>query len=181
MKKLYIKKEILLMYEKEVLDEKIIVETVKKLFNPTIAGISEANKISAPRKVQYYKGWEIAKMISEGTLRPGDKVSAGMIGVFKIVKSHIEVDNTNSPLKNKELGNSVFTQEECLFEIIKQSVTFDDVLKSDKKCRVEHESIKVDTMLDTYKDFNTVMAILSSWYSEEKLKSIIREGRWYLE
>ena len=91
-------------------------------------------------------------------------------------------------------------------EVKRTPVTFEDVLNSDKKCRVEHELInerKYYNLLNEKKkiefneewiqiawedyekgdflDFENLMLIISYLAEFDDLREIIKEGKWYLE
>lgn len=64
------------------------------------------------------------------------------------------------------------------FVKVEKPVSFDDVLKSDKKCRVEH-----DLVISTkeYEDFDILIADISNVRDAQELKDIMLNGKWYLE
>lgn len=68
-----------------------------------------------------------------------------------------------------------------LFSLKQQPVTFEEVLNSDKRCRVEYafdNGIEVET---EYDDFDIITCELSTDFEAEQLKEIIKNGKWYLE
>lgn len=72
------------------------------------------------------------------------------------------------------------------FVQIHKFVTFDEVLKSDKRCRVEHELVnKINNdeygYFDKYRTFDICIWNLTQELNSEKLKKVITEGKWYLE
>ena len=66
-------------------------------------------------------------------------------------------------------------------------VTFDEVLKSSKRCRVEHELVNKITGYNEYSFFNSYTTFdnyifnLAQELNSEELKKVITEGKWYLE
>jgi hypothetical protein len=77
---------------------------------------------------------------------------------------------------------------------INKPITFNGVLNSNKKCRVEHEII--DKILDetsqdaslawrlrktNYTSLANIMESLGHYCSGEGIRDIIKEGRWHLE
>ncbi|UVX34182.1 MAG: hypothetical protein [Bacteriophage sp.] len=85
------------------------------------------------------------------------------------------------------------------FEFIQQPVTFEEVLNSDKKCRIEHEELnkvieKTNELNDSstneflisfkkgeYLNFNNLLELFIWILSDSKIRKIIKEGKWYLE
>lgn len=61
--------------------------------------------------------------------------------------------------------------------LIQQPVTLDEVLKSDKNCKVEHEF----GYFSEYHDLKTIFEMLVENYDNVEIKKIIKEGKWYLE
>ena len=86
------------------------------------------------------------------------------------------------------------------FEFIQQPVTFEEVLNSDKKCRVEHEMLKKDfsdyysmindnalikrikdVLNDKYMSINDIFYVFGYIFTGDTLKKIFKEAKWYLE
>lgn len=67
------------------------------------------------------------------------------------------------------------------FRKIPQAVRFMDVVDSDKKCRVEHELVDNVKYEKEYHDFHEVMRNMLTWYNNDELKTVIKDGKWYLE
>lgn len=67
------------------------------------------------------------------------------------------------------------------FEFIQQPVTFEEVLNSDKKCRVEH---KLTAEYSNFKEFmflDILLSFISQYFGDEECKKIFKEAKWYLE
>lgn len=64
---------------------------------------------------------------------------------------------------------------------VETPVSFNDVLNSDKKCRIEHDLIDNDEYSKNYHELDNLMNVMSKWYTSEELKTVIKEGRWFLE
>lgn len=63
---------------------------------------------------------------------------------------------------------------------VEKPVSFEEVLNSDKKCRVEHELLRGDYYKE-YKNFTFLLKSLIETYVPEHVKSILKNGKWYLE
>lgn len=70
--------------------------------------------------------------------------------------------------------------KEDTFSKIEKPVSFTEVLNSDKRCRVEHELLKGDYYKE-YKNFTFLLRSLIETYVPEHVKSILKNGRWFLE
>ena len=136
-----------------------------------------------------YKGWEIAKLISEGKLE-GKKIELfnGDIDgnlpymVSKAAMWDIECE--------REIGNSLLTDKKNEYIIPQEPVSFMDCVASDGWVRVEHEltsKLKPDgNYMQEFKNgecipFAWVMYYLSLELENEELRTVIEEGKWYLE
>lgn len=69
---------------------------------------------------------------------------------------------------------------------IQQPVSFMEVVKSDKKCKVEHKLMnchfdEYSFNLKGYKFFSNVMETLGDVHTSRELRKIILEGKWYIE
>ncbi len=140
------------------------------------------------------KIWEILKE---------ENVGKEVIGSNKI-KYRIALGGKDDVLLFEEgdIQCKLFTQIEIMtldFEFIQQPVTFEEVLNSDKKCRIEHEELnkvieKTNELNDSsaneflisfkkgeYLNFNNLLELFIWIFSNYKIKQIIKEGKWYLE
>lgn len=140
------------------------------------------------------KIWEILKE---------ENVGKEVIGSNKI-KYRIALGGKDDVLLFEEgdIECKLFTQIEIMtldFELIQQPVTFEEVLNSDKKCRVEHKELnkvieKTNELNDSsanefligfkkgeYLNFNNLLELFIWIFSNYKIKQIIKEGKWYLE
>ena len=134
-----------------------------------------------------YKGWEIAKMVSEGILKDGDKIKFPLGSEYEIYMGGI----FSSFGKYAELGSSMLASSDAFYEIVQKSVTFDEVVNSDKRCRVEHKLIDVYYSIHTSQPFGKYLYeyhklylhihALSEVFDDEEFKEIIKNGKWYLE
>jgi hypothetical protein len=72
-----------------------------------------------------------------------------------------------------------------VFIPIQQPVSFMEVVKSGKKCKVEHELIDTDLTVYSNKkisDFNDLDWVLFTLTNNQiDIKTIIQEGKWYIE
>lgn len=129
--------------------------------------------------MEIYKTWEVIKMLTENKELIFKSISCGTC---------LSIIHTNFiSSKNKEHARMDIDINDR-WTLIEQSVIFDEVLKNNKKCRVEHELINkcnfIGGELEGLKEFNEldcIMCILSCRLDSESLKTIIREGKWYLE
>ena len=131
-----------------------------------------------------YKGWEIAKMVSEGILKDGDKIKSPLGSEYTIFMGGIFYGN-------KEIDSSMLTSNSAFYEIVEKSVTFMEAVNSDKRCRVEHKLIDGYYSIHTNQPFGKYlydyhklylhMHALSEVFDNEKFKEIIKNGKWYLE
>lgn len=65
---------------------------------------------------------------------------------------------------------------------IQKPVSFDQVLCSDKKCRVEHELFDFNRVFgDGYFGLDSILYEVANYLDEIEIKRVIREGKWYLE
>ena len=63
------------------------------------------------------------------------------------------------------------------FVKIKTPVSFNDILHSDKRCRVEHELLSIED----YFYLRDILSYLSEHFNSELIRKIILEGKWYIE
>ena len=64
------------------------------------------------------------------------------------------------------------------FKLKQYPVTFEEVLNSDKRCRIEHEILN---NWEDYVSFGWLMITLAKDLKENELKEVIKNGKWYLE
>lgn len=136
-----------------------------------------------------YKGWEIVKLISEGKLE-GRKIELVNIGVGRNLSYIVSRTVIWDREYEIELGNSLLTDADNEYIIPQEPVTFMDCVNSDKLVRVEHElTNNLHSVLFYYKEFKNgeyipfghLMFYLSSDLNGEELRTVIEEGKWYLE
>lgn len=135
-----------------------------------------------------YKTWEVLKMIEENkTLEFKNK--RGEIIKYKNYCVRILKDNKNLEFYGFDI------EDEWI--LIKQPVTFEEVLSLNKRCKVEHELINDEINIccnekvikdsckflisGRYLELNYLMLALSWIFSNEGIRKIIEEGKWYLE
>ena len=116
---------------------------------------------------------------------------------FKIVYEDGLKANTNMILKTDEddTKHLNWVDGSCLkvysfladaiFIPIQQPVSFMEVVKSGKKCKVEHELVDTDLVVYVNKkisDFNDLDWVLFTLTDNQiDIKTIIQEGKWYIE
>ena len=136
-----------------------------------------------------YKGWEIAKLISEGKLE-GRKIELVNIGIGKNSPYMVNRAAMWDVECEREVGNSLLTNVHDEYIIPQEPVSFMDCVANDGWVRVEHEltsKLKPDGYyVQEFKNgecipFEWVMFSLSSELENEELKTVINEGKWYLE
>jgi hypothetical protein len=81
---------------------------------------------------------------------------------------------TIKPVLNKRIMNLKFKK-------VQSPVSFMDVINSTKKCRIEHELVNNDEYSQNYHELYDLMYVMSEWYTSDELKTVIKEGKWYLE
>ncbi|GAA0115248.1 hypothetical protein [Clostridium senegalense] len=102
--------------------------------------------------------------------------------VWKQISKSSMVDR----IEIKEYGPRIYLREnrksigfrDTIFKLIKQPVTFEEVLNSEKRCKVEHELLHEQF---EYQPLDNLMYYLSYSYYENDFKQILKEGKWYLE
>lgn len=135
-----------------------------------------------------YKTWEVIKMLEFDNLLEF-KCGGGVINY----KNRVIEWEDNEPL----IFNDV--TQTYKWELVKRAVTFEEVLNSGRKCRVEHElmdaltedecctsealikSINKDICEGKYLLFGSLFLVLSWRFVTDEVKKIIKEGKWYLE
>lgn len=136
-----------------------------------------------------YKGWEIAKLISEGKLegRKIEWVSNSGSGNLPYMVSKDAIWDIGY---EREAGNSLLTDANSEYIIPQVPVSFMDCVASEGWVRVEHElTNKIIVNGRYYKEFKNgehipferLMFYLSLCLEGEELRTIIEEGKWYLE
>jgi len=130
-----------------------------------------------------YKGWEIAKVISEGKIE-GKKIQ----WVTDLFQEDCSKENhfykvINGCLWNeREIGNSYLTLPNNEFIIIQEPVTFMDCVNSKGEVRIDHEiANKVFEHIHIPSDLSAILYHLSSKLCHEDLCEVIKNGKWYLE
>lgn len=136
-----------------------------------------------------YKGWEIAKLISEGKLegRKIEWVSNSGSGNLPYMVSKDAIWDIGY---EREAGNSLLTDANSEYIIPQVPVSFMDCVANDGWARVEHELTSKlkpgGNYVQEFKNgecipFAWVMYYLSSELDNEELRTVIEEGKWYLE
>lgn len=127
-----------------------------------------------------YKLWEVIKMMAEDE----DKdlqfkneyhvIGANNNGFLKLIETIFD---------NKTLDGNIKLNSE--WKLVQQPVTFEKVLKSSGRCRVEHELLNEYeiTSLSDFMEFDFYMLNLCDCaaLSSDEIKKILKEGKWYLE
>lgn len=68
------------------------------------------------------------------------------------------------------------------WEKIKEPVTFEEVINSDKLCRVEHPFlIENEFDIKIFKTFDELMFGISNITNAHEMREIIKNGKWYLQ
>lgn len=124
-------------------------------------------------EIKKYKTYEALKMIEENKKL---KFTNGYVimrfnNIFDTI-SFYDAKNENEAVS---LLNININGE---WKLIKQSVTFEEVLNSNKRCKIEHELLHEKL---EYQPFDNLMYYLSNTYYENDFKQILIEGKWYLE
>ena len=99
--------------------------------------------------------------------------------IFEIIKvgNGIEINLKNEPCVAIQ---GVFLGDNRKFKLKQQPVTLEEVLNSDKRCKVEHELLK-DKYYSLYDEFDFILVEISSNFKTKETKEIIKNGKWYLE
>lgn len=123
-----------------------------------------------------YKGWEIAKMICEGTLKDGDMIENQYEDTFEIKNYHLVYKDNE-----KELGSSYFGGD-FNYKIVPQPVSFEEAINfglEGKMIKVKHYSLN-DSWNDRYFRVNKIFEMLSR-ATLGGIPYIIKEGKWYIK
>ena len=124
-----------------------------------------------------YKIYEVLKMIEK------DKSLVFTDNIYDVFydKEYEVVRFKNKAKETLNLKGIGFSQ---VFYLVEKSVTFEEVLNSNKLCKVKHDLIKkrFDTSdSTTYELFDEIIAFLSNNLNDKELKEVIKNGKWYLE
>lgn len=122
------------------------------------------------------KIWEILKE---------ENVGKSVVGSNKAIYK-IKLGQCNDILlfKKESCICEEFSQIEIMtlnFEFIQQPVTFEEILNSDKKCRVEHNKTNSFSILENFMELDSFLCYISQYFASEDIRQIIKEGKWYLE
>lgn len=127
-----------------------------------------------------YKGWEIAKLISEGKLE-GKKLMLLIEG--EEYNHHYRVNRNILMDGTREVGSSILTDTKMEYTLCQEPISFMDCVSSNGNVRVDHEltnelfkHIHIPMNLS-----NVLFQITNHLESNEDLKKVILEGKWYLE
>uniref|UniRef100_UPI000A911BFE hypothetical protein n=1 Tax=Clostridium sp. ATCC 25772 TaxID=1676991 RepID=UPI000A911BFE len=136
--------------------------------------------------------WEVIKMLEENNelkfKNDRHVIGSSELGFLKLIET---------TYSKKQLEGNINLASE--WELARNPVTFEEVLNSNKKCRVEHELI--DSGLDdeitsndnvtledyqtlkegNYMELHNLISVLPWILSNEEFKQVIKEGKWYLE
>ena len=126
-----------------------------------------------------YKIYEVLKLIEEDTTLEFQNEHGE---IMKYKNGCVRCFKSN---KNLELyGFSIADK----WELIKQPVTFEEVLNSNKRCKVKHDLIKERFNVDgcssyetSYETLDVLISFLSNSLDDKDLKEVIKNGKWYLE
>ena len=129
-----------------------------------------------------YKGWEIARLISEGKLEgkeiqkitnyKGDDITESGIN-YKIKNSeliHIEFDETAT-------SNSL-TNAKSEYIIVQEPVTFTEAITSGKRIKCIHNRF---TLSDRYLSISEMLKQMSISSLDDFIPTLVTEGKWYIE
>lgn len=130
------------------------------------------------RKMKKYKLWEVIKMMAEDRdlqFTDGDiTLGSDDNGILIFLKAVFEEESLDD---NVDLDSE--------WELVQKPVTFEKVLKSSGRCRVEHELLNEYeiTSLSDFMEFDFYMLNLCDCasLSSDEIKKILKEGKWYLE
>ena len=129
-----------------------------------------------------YKGWEIAKLISEGKLegRTIQKVTNSHGIACKELNMFFNVSSEMVFHKGgNEGGSSFLTNGKVEYILPQEPVTFMDCVNSDRLIRVEHEIS--DRLMGKGVYWIDVVMHRISTLSSTDMRKVILEGKWYLE
>ena len=125
-----------------------------------------------------YKGWEIAKLISEGKLE-GKKL---MLWIHGEKYHHYKAKNKVMWDGDREVGSSLLTDAGVEYTICQEPVSFMDCINLKGEVRVEHEvATKVFEHIHIPGDLSAILYHLSSKLCHEDLCEVIKNGKWYTE
>lgn len=140
-----------------------------------------------------YKGWEIAKLISEGKLE-GKKIellNGDFDGNLPYMVNRAAMWDIEC---EREIGNSLLTDVKNEYIIPQEPVTFMDCVNSYKKVRVEHKLIhsiepklrKSDMYIKEFNEgdfmpINFLIELLGYSLTYGGIRKVILEGKWYID
>lgn len=114
--------------------------------------------------------------------------------IWENEKCEIFIDKENDGVSIKKKEGHFYCEEICIsnknkFKLKQQPVTFEEVLNSDKMCKVEHELIdkneiysKMDGFTrDGYTLITNLFKSMSDHLYTEEFREVIKNGKWYLE
>lgn len=103
----------------------------------------------------------------------------------------IRVKYGDIKIENKigfETKTNVF-DENVKYELKRQPVTFEEVLNSDKMCKVEHNMFNLEELMaeemviseSNYFDVDEILYAITNNFCTNDTKRILKECKWYLE
>lgn len=146
----------------------------------------------AEEKLTKYKTSEVIKMLEDNNNLVFKSIGYINETILKFNGCIRFYDSNNKNVQRHGISN-------CMWELVQESVTFQEVLNSNKLCRVEHELINeplkencycgeklISEEYDKFKrgkyiEFGLLFMVLSWILSDEDLKEVIKNGKWYLE
>ena len=124
-----------------------------------------------------YKGWEIAKMVSEGILKDGDKIKSPLGSEYTIYMGGI----FSTFGQYVELGASMFASNSAFYEIvekIQKPVSFMEAINSGKRIKCIHSRFVSSNL---YMTILQMFKSLSASALEDFIPDLINNGKWYIE
>lgn len=85
-----------------------------------------------------------------------------------------------TPKEKSEDGTIKIMGDVPMFTKVEKPVDFEEVLVSDKNCRVEHELI-THPLYKKYCEFSLLLSRIVNEWEDDEVKDIIKNGKWYLE
>lgn len=104
--------------------------------------------------------------------------------VFKISKISMDRNKGINFKGDGSLENVIGINPNQRFIRVQKPVTFEEVLKSDNTCRIEHSLIGEHfefALEKNYYTFSTLMELLSKKMCSSDLRKVLLEAKWYLE
>ena len=121
---------------------------------------------------KYYEGWEIVKMLQEGRLKENDLIESEVCVTIKVANNGLRIRKTNEELTANDLASTI------KYKLIQKPVTFEEVLNSNKNCRIEH---KLLVKTNNHQPLAEIMKSLATYCRDDILRKILKEGEWFLE